>query len=186
MQQHKNVTLLVDIMKLNNIPFFMTISCQTKFGFTGWQRDHQTFQTSCWIIFSWGVHVMIILANNQINFMHGNIVDLGALLNVFSWDEHVPEVEQYNRTIKECVRANYNILPFTHFPFMFIIKMVYHSLFWCNMFFLQENLSTTQSPPKSSLAINLTSMHTARLNLENMCRHTRSMIKVCRVAPSVL
>ena len=63
----------------------------------------------------------------------GNIADLGALFNVVSQDEHVPEVEQYNRTIKEHVRANYNILPFTHIPPMFIIKMVYHIIFCCNL-----------------------------------------------------
>ena len=34
-QQYKNVTLLVDIIKVNNIPFFITISCYIKFGFTG-------------------------------------------------------------------------------------------------------------------------------------------------------
>ena len=71
--------------------------------------------------------------------MHGKIADLGVLLNVVSLDEHVPEVDQCNRTTKEHMMANYNILPFTHFPPLFIIKIVHHS---------SRNSVYTQSQPK--------------------------------------
>ena len=35
MQQSRDITLAVDIMKVNYIPFFMTISKHIKFGTTG-------------------------------------------------------------------------------------------------------------------------------------------------------
>ena len=37
---------------------------------------------------------------------------MGALLNIVSADEYVPEIERYNRIIKEHVRGIYNTLPF--------------------------------------------------------------------------
>ena len=35
MQQYQDVTLSIDIMKVNNIPFLITISKHIKFGTTG-------------------------------------------------------------------------------------------------------------------------------------------------------
>mmetsp|Transcript_23522 Transcript_23522/g.35722 ORF Transcript_23522/g.35722 Transcript_23522/m.35722 type:complete len:116 (-) Transcript_23522:27-374(-) len=62
-------------------------------------------------------------------------------INVVSWDENVTEIERYIHTIKERVRGKYNDLPFNHYPPLFIIEMVFHSVFWRNM--LKDETCTT-------------------------------------------
>ena len=76
-----------------------------------------------------GFCVTIILADNQFESMRGDLANLHAMLHITSRDEHVPEVERYNRTIKERVRANHTMIPFQHLPPVFIIEMVYSSVF---------------------------------------------------------
>ena len=69
------------------------------------------------------------LPDNQFESMQGDLANLHAILHITSRDEHVPEVESYNRTIKERVRGNHTMLPFQHLPPVFIIEMVYSSVF---------------------------------------------------------
>eukprot|EP00804_Cyclotella_cryptica_P022012 CCRYP_000938-RA/>CCRYP_000938-RA protein AED:0.35 eAED:-0.94 QI:0/0/0/0.5/1/1/2/0/366 len=129
MSQYKNVTLSADIMKVNNIPFLMTISRHIKFGSAG-KLDNMSnptvishFKAVIGVYASRGFRVSVILANNQFESMRGALADLGAVINVVSRDEHVPEIERYNRTIKERVRSAYNMLPFTFVPPVFIVKL---------------------------------------------------------------
>ena len=61
--------------------------------------------------------------------MRGDIADLHVMLNITSRDEHVPKIERFNRTIKERVRSNYNMLPYNYLPPMIVIEMVYCSVF---------------------------------------------------------
>ena len=76
------------------------------------------------------------------------------MLHITSRDGHVPEVKRYNRTIKKRVRGNHAMLPFQYLPPVFIIKMVYSSVFWRNMFALKGGVSKTQSP--SEIVLNRT------------------------------
>lgn len=77
--------------------------------------------------------------------MQGELADMGAIINVACRDEHIPEIESYNRFIKEHVRVRYIILPFKHVPPIFIIELVYSEVFWRNMFALKGCISLTQS-----------------------------------------
>ena len=152
MQQYKDVTLSVDIMKVTGIPFLMTISKHIKFGSAGkldsMRNSHilKHFKAIIGAYVTRGFHVTIILADDQFESMRGDLADLHAQLNVTARDEHVPEIERYQRTIKERVRGQYNVLPYQHLPPLFIIEMVYHSVFWRNMFALRGGVSQTQSP----------------------------------------
>ena len=74
----------------------------------------------------------------------------------------MPEVERYNRTVKECVRGNHAMLPFQHLPPVFIIDMVYSSIFWRNMFALKGGVSKAQSP--SEIVLN------HKLNYNTHCK----------------
>ena len=78
--------------------------------------------------------------------MRCDIADLGAIINVVSRDEHVPEIERYICTIKERVRATHNMTPFKFIPPIFILEMVYANVFWRNMFPLKGGISITQGP----------------------------------------
>ena len=152
MQQYKNVTLSVDVMKVAGIPFLMTISKHIKFGSAGkldsMKNSHiiKHFKAIIGAYVTRGFKVTIILADNQFESMRGDLADLHAQLNVTARDEHVPEAERYQRTIQERIRAQYNVLPFQCVPPIFIVEMVYKSVFWRNMFALQNGISKTQSP----------------------------------------
>ena len=121
MEHYKNVTLSVDIMKVTGIPFLMTISQHIKFGTAGRLATMKTshiiehFKKIIGLYIVRGFRVRIMLADNQFESMRDDIANLHVQLHIVARDEHVPEVERFNRTIKERVRANYNILPFTHY-----------------------------------------------------------------------
>ena len=118
MQQYRNVTLYVDVMKVTGIPFLMTISKHIKFGSAGkldtMKNSHliKHFQAIIGAYVTRGFQVTIILADNQFESMRGDIANLYAQLNITAQDKHVPKIERFNCTIKERVRGNYNVLPF--------------------------------------------------------------------------
>lgn len=81
--------------------------------------------------------------------MGGDIANLGAIINVVSGDKHVPKIERYNPTItiKKCIRAQYNMLPFTYVLSMMIVELVYSpQVFGRNMSAIKGGVSATQSP----------------------------------------
>jgi hypothetical protein len=99
-----------------------------------------------------GFKVTIIMADNQFEPLRGELADMGALINVVSRDEHVPDIERYIRTVKERVRSQHSVLPFRTTPPIVIIELVYMSVFWRNMFPIKGGVSKTQSP--SELILN--------------------------------
>ena len=92
MQKYQDVTIYVDIMKVNNIPFFMTISKRIKFGTTG-KLDRMVnkinvkhFKLVFGLYTNRGFLVKLVMADNQFESMRGGIADLGANINVVSRD----------------------------------------------------------------------------------------------------
>ena len=152
MQQYWDVTLSVDIMKVNNIPFFMTISKHIKFGTTSKldSMENKIIVKHFKIVFGLyttsGFLVKVVMADNQFESMRGDIADLGAIINVVSRDKHVPDIERYICTTKELVHATHNIIPFKFIPPIFIVEMVYANVFWRNRFPLKGGISRTQGP----------------------------------------
>lgn len=84
--------------------------------------------------------------NGEFEHLQADLADVHAQLNVTSEDEHVPEVERYIRTIKECTRAVYNTVPFKRLPGMMIVEMVHSCNYWLNMFPVNDGVSALQSP----------------------------------------
>ena len=145
-------------MKVNGIPFLMTIFRHIKFSSAGKLNNlvNKTiishFKDVMNMCRSQGFHVTIILPDNQFETMRGDLADLGAIITVVSCDEHIPEVDQNNHTLKDHIRSTYNIIPFTQVPPVFIVELVYIYIFWSNMFALRSGIFRTQSP--SELIIN--------------------------------
>ena len=152
MQQYRDVTLSVDIMKVTGIPFLMTISKHIKLGSGGRLTDMKNetmlkhFKSIIGAYSIRGFRVKIVLADNQFESMRGDIADLHADLVIVSADEHVPDIERFIRTIKERVRADWNMMPFEQGPPSFVAELVYRAIFWRNMFPLKNGISHTQSP----------------------------------------
>ena len=84
MQKYRDVTLAVDIMKVNNIPFLMKISKHIKFG-TADKLDSMEnkiivkhFKLVFGLYTNRGFRVKVVMADNQFESMRGGIADLGA------------------------------------------------------------------------------------------------------------
>ena len=152
MQQYRDVTLSVDIMKFNNRAFFMTISKHIKFSTTSKLDSMENkiivkhFKLVFGLYTNRGFRVKVVMAENQFESLRGDIADLGANINVVSHDEHVSEIQLYLRTIKERVRATHNMTPFKCIPPILIVEMVYANVFWRNMFPIKGGISSTQGP----------------------------------------
>jgi hypothetical protein len=78
--------------------------------------------------------------------MRGDLADIGITLNETARDEHVGDIERYIRTLKECMHAIYNTLPFTHMPPCLVIEMAKHSVYWLNAFPHPNGISDNVSP----------------------------------------
>ena len=125
------------------------------------------------------------MADNQFESIQGDLADIGSLLNIVSTDEHVPEIEWDNRTIKESVKCIYNTLPFKYLPPVSFIEIVHACVFWHNMFALCGSISELKAHWRLFSTKLLTSMHNAQLNLGTANKHTKNMITAWQHLPLV-
>ena len=151
-KRYRNITLCVDVMKVNKIPFLVTVSRNIRFG-TGEVLPNQKDETLlkciaavCSLYRHRGFNVRFIHADGQFESMRGGFAENNLHLNTAAPDEHVPEIERFIRTIKERVRSTWNILPFQQFPNIMIIYMVYSAIFWINTVPPADGISTSMSP----------------------------------------
>jgi hypothetical protein len=93
-----------------------------------------------------GVKINVIHLDGQFEPIRYKLAAIGIHLNTASNEEHVPEIERSNRTIKERVRSVYATLPFKKLPVRFIIEMVAGCVLWLNAFPATEGVSPTMSP----------------------------------------
>jgi hypothetical protein len=115
MEYHCDVTLCVDVMFVNQIPCFVTISRKLKFStaIPNCKRESimKGIKNVNSIYVKRGFRIRLGLMDNEFQPLRADFIDVGIGLNVTSNDEHVPEVEQYIRTIQEQTQATYNTLP---------------------------------------------------------------------------
>jgi len=75
-----------------------------------------------------------ILANGQFKPMRHDLSEMKIGLNIVSRDEHVPEAEQCNRTVKERCRSNFAMTPFKKIPKRMVVKLLQNVVFYLNAF----------------------------------------------------
>ena len=118
LQKYGEVTLAINIMAINKIPFMITTSRHIHFGTAELIRNKakRTLMTSIHQVVgayhARGFRICNILADGGFECIRNNLADIGISLNVATRNENVPEVERYIRTIKERVRAIACTLPF--------------------------------------------------------------------------
>ena len=155
-------------MMATGILFLMTISRHIKFGSVGKLNSMKNssilkhFKALIGKYVTRGFRVTSMLADNQFEQICGNVADLHAQLHITAQDKHFPVIERYNRTTKESVCGNYNILMFEHLPPVVVTEIVCTSVFWPNMFALKGGVFKTQSPSEIILR--------GRLNFNAHCR----------------
>jgi hypothetical protein len=152
MSRYRNVTLAADVMHVNGIPMLVTISRNIRFATVEPipNRNITTLvsgiKSVATIYKRAGFHITAAKMDGEFEPMRGNLADLGIVLNETARDEHVGEVERFIRTLKERMRAIYNMLPFTNMPPCLVIKMAKHAVYWLNAFPHPDGVSDTLSP----------------------------------------
>ena len=135
---HKHITLAIDIMFVNGIAFFVTISRHLRFGTIESLNNRQigtikkclatviaTYQRRGFIVDN-------ILADDEFAPLKQELP--GIDINCCGADEHVPEIERYIRTIKDRARSGYNDLPFAYVPRVVLDRLLGNCVFWLNAF----------------------------------------------------
>ena len=115
-----NVTLSVDVMFVNRIPFLTFISRHLKFTTAETLHNRTTS------------HLVQCVTNvKDVYTKRGFNVTTALMDREF---EHVPEIERQHRLIKEQARACRHSLPFKMIPKIMIIEMIYNCVLWINAF----------------------------------------------------
>jgi Reverse transcriptase (RNA-dependent DNA polymerase)/Zinc knuckle len=149
---YRAVTLCVDIMYVNKLPFLVTISRHIKFATIELLSNRQegTIGKSITGVMqlygSRGFLVTMAHADGEFEGIRGQLASNGSGLNICSADEHVPEVERFIRTVKERARCMYHSVPFLRLPALMIKELVTACVFWLNMFPPHDGVSPTLSP----------------------------------------
>ena len=145
---HKQVTIAIDLMFVNNIPFLVTISRRLRFGTVDAlpNRQLKTVQQKLQSVVNMYTHrgftISSILADGEFEPLRPWF----PFLNTCSENEHVPDIERFIRTIKDSTRSAYRMLPFTRIPRMLVIHLVINSVFWFNAFPSTDGVSSKHSP----------------------------------------
>jgi len=161
LEKYRDVTLCVDIMFVNKIPFIITISRYIK-SITIEVLPNRQVKTLSKILKNVtsmyerrGFLVASVLGDYEFEPLRSDFPQL----NTTSADEHVPEAERCIRTIKERTRSTYTMLPFTYIPRLVLVHLVKNSVFWVNALPANDDVSNNY-PPRYLLT-------GAELNYEN-------------------
>jgi hypothetical protein len=152
MSHHQELVLGGDIMFVNRLLFFMTISWYIKFGTAESLKNQQNKTILAAIKQVKSIYmqrrfkISHMLMDGQFKLLRVNMADLQITLNTVSNDKHVPKIKRRIRTIKECTRCIYNTLPFRQIPPHMLIEMVYLSNFWLNSFPPDDSVSKVLNP----------------------------------------
>jgi hypothetical protein len=152
MAQYRRVILCVDVMKVNKMPFLVTMSRGIKFGTVAWLKNAKanTIMENITVVrnvyIKRGFLLEILEADGQFEPLRGELAAIGVTLNKCSRQEHVPVAERRIRTLKERCRSICNTLPFKKLPGMLIIQMVSTCNFWLNIFPPKDGVSRNINP----------------------------------------
>jgi hypothetical protein len=152
MAHYRKIILCVDVMKVNKMPFLVSISRAIKFGTVAWLKNAKadTIMTHIKdihkIYVKRGFILEIIEVDGQFEPLRGELADMGITLNKCSREEHVPVAERRIRTLKERCRSICNTLPFTKLPGMLVVQMVSTCNFWLNVYPPKDGVSRKINP----------------------------------------
>jgi hypothetical protein len=152
MARYRLVTLAVDMIFVNKMPFLVTFSRSIRFGTVEKLRSKSNEVVLAALkdvlkrYRGGGFTVETVLADHEFESLCGDLASVQVQVNTTGRDEHVGDIERYIRTVKERTRATYNTLPVERMPNRMVIEMVYSSVFWLNSFPSANGISETLSP----------------------------------------
>ena len=151
---YKGVTLCVDILYVNGIPFLTSVSRHIYFTtveaiINGKEKTLlKCIKGIIAIYHKRGLAITTMIADNQFDCLEES---LGALTPPVSYTplskgEHEKFVERNIRYIKERCRCSFAEIPYTRIPRRMVMRLVYTAVFWINSFPRQEGVSDTMGP----------------------------------------
>jgi len=169
-RSQQDVTLCIDAMKVNTLWFLTTISRNLYYRTVQYlpRQTADIYRDAIVDIIRLynraGMKVERIHADNEFRAVLDDIRDiLGVQVNYANPQEHVPEAERNNRTIKERIRATYHRLPFTKLPRIMVKILAMEAAKKCNFFPARHGISDFYSPRMI--------LHGKTLDYEKHCRY---------------
>ena len=147
-----NVTLAVDIMFVNAVPFLVTMSKGVRFITTECLPDRRSDTVLAALLRVKRIcnlrhfRVGLALADPEFESLRADLSAEQIHLETVSDDEHVPEAERCIRTTKERCRAIWSGLPFQAVPARMMIELVLGCVTWLNTFPQNNGVSPVVSP----------------------------------------
>jgi hypothetical protein len=152
MAHNRKIILCADVMKVNKMPFLVSISRAIKFGTVAWLKNAKAdsimkhIKDIHKIYVKRGFILEIVEVDCQFEPLRGELVELGITLNKGSREEHVPVAERRIWTVKERCRSIYNTLRLTKLRGMLVIQMVSACNFWLNIYPPKDGVSRKINP----------------------------------------
>jgi hypothetical protein len=149
---YRKIVICVDVMKVNKLPFLVTISRAIKFGTVAWLKNAkadtilQQIKTAHNTYIKRGFLMEIVKVDGQFEPLRSNLAEMGITLNKCSREEHVPVAERHIQTLKERCQCILNTLPFPKLPSMLIVQMVSTCNFWLNIYPPKDGVSRNINP----------------------------------------
>ena len=149
----QNVDLCIDIMFVNEMPFLTSISKRIMYRTAQFlpTRTAEDLRSAIDAIFriynDAGFTITNVYCDNEFKPLFDEVKDdLDITMHYSGPDEHVPESERNNRTLKERTRATYHRLPYKALPKTFIRRLVSESARKLNYFPSKHGISAHYSP----------------------------------------
>ena len=156
---NKFVTLTVDVMFVNGLPFLVTLSQKIKlFTFelllSCIAAQLSSHLTKVARIYSrGGFSIGTIFMDQEFDKVVEKIPEIKV--NAAAAREHVKEIKRGIRFIKEQCRGTQAIMKFKHLPKSFMIHLVYFCVMWINLFPATQGISKKLSPHEIVLKLSL-------------------------------
>ncbi|MEN9849167.1 MAG: hypothetical protein RL368_1907, partial [Pseudomonadota bacterium] len=164
----RSVDLCIDIMVINGLSFFTTISRNIKYRTAEFIKNHSIEEIKIKldhileIYQNAGFNVKRIFGDNEFKPLKHFLSNMNIILNICSAHEHVPEIERSIRVIKERVRATYHDLPFKKLSTVMWKYIVMESTRKLNYFPATDGISQYYSPREI--------LHAIPLDYEKSCK----------------
>ena len=130
LQRNLEITIAVDIMFVNNLPFLVSLSNNIMFTTVEYLHDRKkqsiskALSTINNVYKRRGFKVVQCNMDNEFIPLTGDLMEMGIIINPTSANEHVPSIERRIRVIKERSRSLRHNLPYKHIPKLMIIELV--------------------------------------------------------------
>ena len=150
LERHRLVTLSVDVMFVNGVPFLVSTARGLNFITVEYTKSRTAKALAGCVRHIMdmygrgGFQVGTVLMDNEFECLRNLIPVLD--INTTAAKEHVPEIERRIRLIKERGRGILNTLPFKKLPRIILIELIYHAVMWLNSFPSKSGISQILSP----------------------------------------